>query len=282
MKKRILGATSLSGSLVYFLFGLALVTSLSTYQGYSAPITHASFFANSWQWLASILFCWGLLLIFFTSARRTVRAVWSLVIIIAALGVGRFVGSHSVQQIQYKEPGVSMAVVPAQTQQTQEPITLPQPTDLNQSYQQAVMESGWYSILDISRLQNDKDLVESYAIIKDTKSAILNHLLQTQQQVHELEQQLYDNEASAQMEDNYIDAQILHSQQQNEMWKAELAALQEVRSIIEMLDANRDGWTIQDGAIVFHSNADKQRFEDIVARIQVIAEHQRQLTESVN
>ncbi|MEZ9629877.1 hypothetical protein AB4304_10290 [Vibrio breoganii] len=281
MKKRILGATSLSDSLVYFLFGLALVTSLSTYQGYSAPITHASFFANSWQWLASILFCWGLLLIFFTSARRTVRAVWSLVVIIAALGVGRFIGSHSVHQIQYQEPSVSMAVVPAQTQQTQEPITLPQPTDLNQSYQQAVMESGWYSILDISRLQNDTDLVESYAIIKDTKSAILNHLLQTQQQVHELEQQLYDNEASAQMEDNYIDAQILHSQQQNEMWKAELAALQEVRSIIEMLDANRDGWTIQDGAIVFHSNADKQRFEDIVARIQVIADHQRELTESV-
>ncbi|MFA0474625.1 hypothetical protein AB4527_05655 [Vibrio breoganii] len=281
MKKRILGATSLSGSLVYFLFGLALVTSLSTYQGYSAPITHASFFANSWQWLASILFCWGLLLIFFTSARRTVRAVWSLVVIIAALGVGRFIGSHSVHQIQYQEPSVSMAVVPAQTQQTQQPITLPQPTDLNQSYQQAVMESGWYSILDISRLQNDTDLVESYAIIKDTKSAILNHLLQTQQQVHELEQQLYDNEASAQMEDNYIDAQILHSQQQNQMWKAELAALQEVRSIIEMLDANRDGWTIQDGAIVFHSNADKQRFEDIVARIQVIADHQRELTESV-
>ncbi|MDN3714991.1 hypothetical protein [Vibrio breoganii] len=281
MKKRILGATSLSGSLVYFLFGLALVTSLSTYQGYSAPITHASFFANSWQWLASILFCWGLLLIFFTSARRTVRAVWSLVVIIAALGVGRFIGSHSVHQIQYQEPSVSMAVVPAQTQQTQQPITLPQPTDLNQSYQQAVMESGWYSILDISRLQNDTDLVESYAIIKDTKSAILNHLLQTQQQVHELEQQLYDNEASAQMEDNYIDAQILHSQQQNEMWKAELAALQEVRSIIEMLDANRDGWTIQDGAIVFYSNADKQRFEDIVARIQVIADHQRELTESV-
>ncbi|MEZ9131715.1 hypothetical protein [Vibrio breoganii] len=281
MKKRILGATSLSGSLVYFLFGLALVTSLSTYQGYSAPITHASFFANSWQWLASILFCWGLLLIFFTSARRTVRAVWSLVVIIAALGVGRFIGSHSVHQIQYQEPSVSMAVVPAQTQQTQQPITLPQPTDLNQSYQQAVMESGWYSILDISRLQNDTDLVESYAIIKDTKSAILNHLLQTQQQVHELEQQLYDNEASAQMEDSYIDAQILHSQQQNQMWKAELAALQEVRSIIEMLDANRDGWTIQDGAIVFHSNADKQRFEDIVARIQVIADHQRELTESV-
>ncbi|MEZ8966467.1 hypothetical protein BCS96_14650 [Vibrio breoganii] len=281
MKKRILGATSLSGSIVYFLFGLALVTSLSTYQGYSAPITHASFFANSWQWLASILFCWGLLLIFFTSARRTVRAVWSLVVIIAALGVGRFIGSHSVHQIQYQEPSVSMAVVPAQTQQTQEPITLPQPSDLNQSYQQAVMESGWYSILDISRLQNDTDLVESYAIIKDTKTAILNHLLQTQQQVHELEQQLYDNEASAQMEDNYIDAQILHSQQQNEMWKAELAALQEVRSIIEMLDANRDGWTIQDGAIVFHSNADKQRFEDIVARIKVIADHQRELTESV-
>ncbi|MEZ9303580.1 hypothetical protein AB4343_07945 [Vibrio breoganii] len=281
MKKRILGATSLSGSIVYFLFGLALVTSLSTYQGYSAPITHASFFANSWQWLASILFCWGLLLIFFTSARRTVRAVWSLVVIIAALGIGRFIGSHSVHQIQYQEPSVSMAVVPAQTQQTQEPITLPQPSDLNQSYQQAVMESGWYSILDISRLQNDTDLVESYAIIKDTKTAILNHLLQTQQQVHELEQQLYDNEASAQMEDNYIDAQILHSQQQNEMWKAELAALQEVRSIIEMLDANRDGWTIQDGAIVFHSNADKQRFEDIVARIKVIADHQRELTESV-
>ncbi|MEZ9327765.1 hypothetical protein BCT61_07100 [Vibrio breoganii] len=281
MKKRILGATSLSGSIVYFLFGLALVTSLSTYQGYSAPITHASFFANSWQWLASILFCWGLLLIFFTSARRTVRAVWSLVVIIAALGVGRFIGSHSVHQIQYQEPSVSMAVVSAQTQQTQEPITLPQPSDLNQSYQQAVMESGWYSILDISRLQNDTDLVESYAIIKDTKTAILNHLLQTQQQVHELEQQLYDNEASAQMEDNYIDAQILHSQQQNEMWKAELAALQEVRSIIEMLDANRDGWTIQDGAIVFHSNADKQRFEDIVARIKVIADHQRELTESV-
>ncbi|PMO56823.1 hypothetical protein BCT07_14145 [Vibrio breoganii] len=282
MEKRILGATSLSGSLVYFLFGLALVTSLSTYQGYSAPITHASFFANSWQWLASILFCWGLLLIFFTSARRTVRAIWSLVIIIAALGVGRFIGSHSVHQKEYQAPSVSIAEVSAPAQQSQEPITLPQPTDLNQSYQQAVMESGWYSILDISRLQNDTDLVESYAIIKDTKSAILNHLVQTQQQVHELEQQVYDTEASANMEGDYLDSQILHAQQQNEMWKAELAALQEVRSIIEMLDVNRDGWTIQDGAIVFYSNADKQRFEDIVARIQEIADHQRMLTESVN
>ncbi|MFC0059135.1 hypothetical protein [Vibrio inusitatus] len=282
MKKRTLGAISLSGSLVYFLFGLILVTTLSTYQGYSAPQTHSSFFATSWQWLASILFCWGLLLIFFTSARRTVRAVWSLVIIITALGVGRFIGSHSVLQKQYQSPSATIPLVSEQTRQSQEPITLPQPTDLNQSYQQAVMESGWYSILDISRLQNDTDLVESYAIIQDTKSAILNHLLQTQQQVHELEQQLYDNEASAVMEDSYIDAQILHSQQQNEMWKAELSALQEVRSIIEMLDANRDGWTIQDGAIVFYSNADKQRFEDIVTRIQVIADHQRMLTESVN
>ncbi|GAM58977.1 hypothetical protein JCM19231_2607 [Vibrio ishigakensis] len=150
-------------------------------------------------------------------------------------------------------------------------------TDLNQSYQQAVLEAGWYTILDISRLQQDTDLVESYFIIEETRQAILQHLLQTQQRVHELEQQLYDSEASAKVETEYINDLIVQSQLQKEIWKSELAALKEVKSIITMLDADREAWTIQDGQLLFYSEADKQRFEDIVENLKAIAAEQTNL-----
>ncbi|OBT07945.1 hypothetical protein A9264_05610 [Vibrio sp. UCD-FRSSP16_10] len=280
MRKQFLRATSLSGSLIYFLFGLALVTTISTYQGYSSLVNQTSFFANSSKWLASILFLWGLLLIFCTSARCTIRAIWALVIIIAALGIGQFIGSHSEHTFS-DDSSIPMIVLP-HAPQVKAPIVLPQPTDLSQSYQQAVMESGWYSILDISRLQNDKNLVESYAILKDTRTAILKHLLQTQQKLYEFEQELYEHEANAHIEDNYIDSKIVHCKQQNAMWKEELLVLNEVNSIIQMLDANRDGWTIQDGAITFYSNVDTLQFEDILTRIQTISEHQKMLSDSAN
>ncbi|CAM4134470.1 hypothetical protein [Vibrio neonatus] len=280
MKKPSLRVTPFSGTLVYFL-GLVLVITLSTYQGYSASVPQASFFVHSWKWLVSILFCWGLLLIFFTSARQTLRAIWALVAIIAALGIGCFAGSHTKEPIR-DEPIRSLTALTSVAQNTPEPIVLPQPTELSPSFQQAVMESGWYSILDLSRLQNDRNLIESYAIIKDTRSVIFDHLLKTQQKVHDLEQELYEHEASAEIEASYIDAQILYAKQQKKLWESELSAINEVQSIIQMLDANRDGWVIQDGAIVFFSHLDTRQFTDITARIQAIAMHQKKLIEAKN
>lgn len=275
MKRRLRGVATLS-SLSYFLVGLLIVTSLSFYQGYVAKLESASFVSNSGQWIASILFSWGLLLIFFTSARRTIRAAWALVVIILALGVGRFFSTQS-NQTQYIEPifssGMSQRVIVDQGNSG----SLLEVSDLNQSYQQAVLEAGWYTILDISRLQQDTDLVESYFIIEETRQAILQHLLQTQQRVHELEQQLYDSEASAKVETEYINDLIVQSQLQKEIWKSELAALKEVKSIITMLDADREAWTIKDGQLLFYSEADKQRFEEIVENLKAIAAEQTNL-----
>ncbi|GAD79832.1 hypothetical protein [Vibrio ezurae] len=280
MKKPSLRVATFSGTVVYFL-GLMLVTTLSTYQGYSASIAQASFFEHSWKWIVSILFCWGLLLIFVTSARQTLRAIWALVAIIAALAIGCFARSHSKDPVQ-DDPVPSMSVMATTLQHTPEPIVLPQPTALSSSFQQAVMESGWYSILDLSRLQYDRNLIESYAIIKDTRSVIFDHLLKNQQKIHILEQRLYENEASAEIEENYIDAQILHEKQQKKLWESELSAIKEVQSIIQMLDANREGWVIQNGTIMFYSNVDTRQFENITSRIKAIAAHQKMLIEGQN
>lgn len=266
------GVATISG-LTYFLVGLLIVTALSFYQGYVTKLESSSFAANSGQWIASILFSWGLLLIFVTSARRTIRAAWALVVIILALGIGRFYSTKNAQ-VQYVEPRVSLGLSRGVVVDQGNSSELLEVTDLNQSYQQAVLEAGWYTILDVSRLQEDKDLVESYFIVEETRKAILQHLLQTQQRVHELEQQVYNSEASAKIETDYLNELILQSQLQKEIWKSELAALKEVRSIISMLDADRDAWLIQDGQLVFYSEADRLRFMDIVENLKQIADQQ--------
>lgn len=274
MKKAMRGIETLSGSLVYFLFGLTLVTLLSVFQGYSANVTTTSFISNSSQWFASILYSWGLLLIFFTSSRPIVRAVWALVVIILALWAGHLMGTQSSDR-QYQEPVVSMGHSLPTTSDDMLSFEQPEMNDLNQSYQHAVMAAGWYSILDMSRLKNDTNLIESYAIIEETRIAILSHLLQTQQRVLSLEQRIYNSEANAEAEEDYLDDLIAQTQVQKTMWKAELSALQEVKKIIEMLDEHREGWIIQDGRLLFYAEADKQDFEAIVANLQKITQDQQ-------
>lgn len=185
MRRRWRGVDTLS-SFTYFMLGLAAVTSLSFYQGYIVKLESSSIISNSWQWIASILFSWGILLIFFTSARRIVRAAWALVSIIIALGIGYYFSVQSIP-LQYTDTAIRIDRAPSLSSDNQVSEEIFEASDLSQSYQQAVLESGWYTILDPARIEDDTDLVESYFIIDETRKAILKHLLQTQQQSYELE-----------------------------------------------------------------------------------------------
>lgn len=67
------------------------------------------------------------------------------------------------------------------------------------------------------------------------------------------------------------------SQVQKKIWKAELLALREVRSIINMLDENRDAWDVQNNTLIFYSDSDRQRFQHIMDKLQKIGEQQKYL-----
>jgi hypothetical protein len=153
---------------------------------------------------------------------------------------------------------------------------LNQIAELNNAYDSELEAIRIGSLFDPRRIQKDKGLVESRAIVRQAKSIVDNFegkiallFRKVQRQIHALSiSEAHKKELLAGLERGARKAEHIHT--------LEKAIVAQSEEIVELL-ANSNDWIVQSDQIVFTNEYDQTRFESHFAAIQRITHQQEQI-----
>ncbi len=153
---------------------------------------------------------------------------------------------------------------------------------LSQEYEEALAKDGLEDLLDPDRVHNDKDFSQSMEIANKILNQIKHFEAKEQQLVFEdLPNHLKTLGLSASSErealESYMKGLEKSLPQMKENWRLERHVLDQFVAIIAHLKATRDRWEPQDGYFMFEREADLERFNELMARVDDAVAKQEEL-----
>lgn len=140
---------------------------------------------------------------------------------------------------------------------------------------------GWAGILDGERLEGDLNLVESRVILKQALTISENYRLRAMGVFEVVRQEVYRPEPTA-SRPRSIPAEldgVLEKMESviQEFWTIEVASINEVSKIIDLLSERRDAWWAVEERIVFQNQSDYDRYKFHMNEFYSLGTRQREL-----
>lgn len=140
---------------------------------------------------------------------------------------------------------------------------------------------GWSKILDGQRLRNDSTLAESRTIIQQAKQIVGKYRARTNDLFIQVRRDIDVSDLAAYSKQSMLSGFDRSAQQGKaqaiELWSLEEHVLGQIENAFNLLGAKRSAWQIQDGQIMFHSQADLDLFNSYMSQVQVLVAKQEKL-----
>ena len=137
---------------------------------------------------------------------------------------------------------------------------------------------GWNSILDASRIENDKSLIESKALIRKARALVKKYSEKTQVLLKDAKNNIHSLDVSESVKQNMIigfnEGMDIAAADIEKTWDLEGQAIDEFAGIINLLAATTSDWVVQGGQILFVSEANLRKFNGHILTIQDIVQQQ--------
>jgi len=140
---------------------------------------------------------------------------------------------------------------------------------------------GWSKILDGQRLRNDSTLAESRTVIQQAKDIVSKYQSRTGELFTQVRRDIENSDLTANSKQSMLSGFDKSAQQGKaqamELWSLEEQVLNQIESAFTLLGANRSGWQIQDGQVMFHRQADLDLFNSYMSQVQVLVAKQEKM-----
>lgn len=139
----------------------------------------------------------------------------------------------------------------------------------------------WNTILEPNRLLKDKNMSESYSMIKAAAESVKKRRQQTldvmSKSVAKAEKMDASHKDIRDFVAGYKSNYSKTCQQSSKMWGLEGQTIEEFKGIIDLLAQSPRRWMIEDGQVVFDNDEDVEAFNTHMQRIEDITKEQQQM-----
>ena len=149
------------------------------------------------------------------------------------------------------------------------------------SYMTEVEAIGWSTILSPNRIHSDTSFKESMSIIANAKLIVEKYRLKTDSILNDTRAQIATLNVSSiiksDMRSGFDHGMETVGGQIQEMWRMEMAVVEEAEKMILLLSNNRDDWSVNSGQLNFHSKPKLAAYMDHLKTIQELVQKQQQI-----
>lgn len=145
----------------------------------------------------------------------------------------------------------------------------------NKSHMEAVKESGWEHLFDVSRIRNDKDLQQSFQIINKAKVALSTYRIQINANINSSRSQIQQLDISPAERDAMLSSYDKVIPASERILDLEAKKIQEAESVFHIMHSSRS-WKVGNVGIVF---ADANEREAVGAHLGAIQSIETQESE---
>lgn len=142
---------------------------------------------------------------------------------------------------------------------------------------------GWEGILDPGRLKTDEDLSRSREIVRDAKNAVVNNRMKMEIFIKQTKAKLQDLDVDDSVRKKFaegFDEGFAQSRAQlEESWNLEQKIVEEFEKIIDRLAETRGSWDVENGKLLFSSQAELDTFNAHLAAIDKMSARQTEIQE---
>lgn len=149
---------------------------------------------------------------------------------------------------------------------------------LRNDYLDDLTAIGWDSMLDSKRLEKDKDMTESKAIIERARDVVERYKSKTEQMFADnlkaIDTINISPSSKQAFRNGYVKASVARKGRIEELWQLESQIIAEAESIIYHLEARRAHWSVEDGTLLFEKQNDLDIYRSYLKSITDLSQRQ--------
>lgn len=146
---------------------------------------------------------------------------------------------------------------------------------LNKNYALELEAIGFGKLLDMDRLMQDKNLVESKIIIQKAHQIVSKYRSKIFVLLDDFRMEIgnlnVSDNVKQEMANGFDKSMAISRPQLSELWDLEAKSISESENIISLLARKKGSWVAQNGQILFSSESDLNSYNSYVATLQALA-----------
>lgn len=153
-------------------------------------------------------------------------------------------------------------------------------TAANNAYMNALKASGWNSLFDANRIQNDTGLADSFETVTKAKAAFERYKIQVLNSVEASKEQIESLNISDSEKKAMLSSFASGSIRNDEILALESQSLSESGEVISLLSSNGN-WSVENGGVIFSDNALQAAVDSRLQNIGEISHKQQNIREEL-
>lgn len=150
---------------------------------------------------------------------------------------------------------------------------------LQQEYRAELKAAGWFEVLDAKRLSADTGLAESRKRIGLARTIVEKCRQRIEQRKRELRLEVDGLKVSEELKKGFLDAFDSSGNSPSgeaHIWELEVQVVDDIEAMIDFLGSFK-GWSESEGSLVFETQEQVDRFDELLESIQATTKRQEQL-----